>query len=184
LKHAVAKARGLYRYEGIPCKLGHTERYVSTRSCVTCTNAASKARLAVRRATSPEYRAARRDYQAAYLRTEAGKEANKRGANKFRKREPETVLFFAARRRARELGLPFDITPQDVVIPTTCPVLGIPLAVGTGSACDSSPSLDRVIPALGYVRGNVEVMSFRANSLKRDATAAELRAVAKWLETR
>jgi hypothetical protein len=88
----------------------------------------------------------------------------------------------AAKRRAVELNLPFNITPADVVIPKVCPVLGIALAVGSGRVCDGSPSLDRIIPALGYVKGNIAVMSFRANALKRDATAEELRAVAAWLE--
>lgn len=51
---------------------------------------------------------------------------------------------------------------------------------GTGPAPDS-PSLDRVIPELGYVPGNVIVISWRANNLKRDATIEELEAVIAYM---
>ena len=47
---------------------------------------------------------------------------------------------------------------------------------------DDSPSFDCFMPALGYVRGNVSVMSWRANHLKNDATSDELRAVADWMD--
>lgn len=184
MKRGDAKAAGLKRYTGAPCKHGHTERYTCSGSCTVCTGVITRKRMKTRRQQDPVYRDARRKYMAAYRLSEAGLAANRRGANKTRKRHPETVMVRAARRRATELGLPFDITPADVVIPEVCPVLGIPLAAGSGSACDSSPSLDRIVPSLGYVKGNIAVMSFRANALKRDATAEELRKVAAWLDKR
>jgi hypothetical protein len=46
----------------------------------------------------------------------------------------------------------------------------------------ASPSLDRIIPELGYVAGNVAWLCYRCNSIKRDATADELRAIANWLD--
>ena len=45
-----------------------------------------------------------------------------------------------------------------------------------------SPTLDRIVPSLGYVPGNVVVISHKANSIKSNATAAEIRAVADWLD--
>ena len=44
-----------------------------------------------------------------------------------------------------------------------------------------TPSLDRINPKLGYVKGNVQVISWRANNIKRDATAEELRLVADFV---
>ena len=41
----------------------------------------------------------------------------------------------------------------------------------------NSPSLDRIRLELGYVKGNVRVISGRANLLKNDATIEELEAV-------
>jgi hypothetical protein len=42
--------------------------------------------------------------------------------------------------------------------------------------------LDRLIPELGYVKGNIAVVSTRANTLKRDATPEELMKVARFYE--
>lgn len=79
-----------------------------------------------------------------------------------------------ARRRAEREGLPFDLRREDVDIPEFCPVLGMLLVHGEGRAGDCSPSLDKIIPAKGYVRGNVRVISLRANRLKSDAAPDEL----------
>lgn len=88
----------------------------------------------------------------------------------------------AAKARAAKAGVPFNITPEDITIPYECPVLGIPIIVGSDKASDNSPSLDRVLPRMGYVRGNILVISNRANRIKNDATPTELRAVADFFE--
>ena len=84
-------------------------------------------------------------------------------------------LVRSAKCRAKKSGIPFNITPDDVVIPELCPYLGIPLTKGEGVFHANSPSLDRVLPTLGYVKENVRVISYKANSMKRDATTEELR---------
>ena len=61
--------------------------------------------------------------------------------------------------------------------PECCPALGIPLAVQSKTS-DNSPSLDKIIPALGYVPGNIVVVSHLANRIKSNATPAQLLAVA------
>lgn len=81
--------------------------------------------------------------------------------------------------RAREIGLPFDIGPADIVIPAFCPLLGIPIFSGNRRSHANSPSLDRIIPSLGYVRGNVWVISHRANAIKQDASLEELELLVK-----
>ncbi|MEO1077616.1 MAG: hypothetical protein AAFX41_16875 [Bacteroidota bacterium] len=88
----------------------------------------------------------------------------------------------AAKTRSTKAKVPFNLTPADITIPFECPVLGIPIIVGADKASDNSPSLDRVVPALGYVRGNVLVISNRANRIKNNATIAELRQVAEFFE--
>ena len=80
---------------------------------------------------------------------------------------PEHTIWQRAHRRAIQKGIPFAITLQDVAIPKTCPVLGIPITLGSQRS-DHSPSLDRIIPSKGYVPGNVRVISDRANRLKGD----------------
>jgi len=86
------------------------------------------------------------------------------------------------RLRAKKKGLPFDITLDDLVFPDVCPVLGIPMKARSGAFSDNSPSIDRTIPELGYVKGNVTIMSYRANRIKCHATLAELRAIVRYME--
>lgn len=90
-------------------------------------------------------------------------------------------LFEGAKRRAKLQGLPFSIRIDDIVIPEICPVLGIPICVGLPPNSPNLPSLDKFIPELGYVPGNIFVISLRANSLKRDATLKELLSVCEWM---
>lgn len=89
-----------------------------------------------------------------------------------------------ARRRARRKNIPFSIGREDLPIPRVCPVLGIRLeASKTGAGRnDCAPSIDRIHPELGYVPGNVVVISWRANRLKWEGSAAEFRKLAEWLE--
>jgi hypothetical protein len=88
-----------------------------------------------------------------------------------------------ARVRARATGVPFTITKEDLVIPTHCPILGIPLFKGPRGGGDNSPSLDKIRPELGYVPGNIIVISNRANRLKADASIEELRDIASFYAT-
>lgn len=87
-------------------------------------------------------------------------------------------LFTAAKHRAKFKLLRFEITLDDIKIPEFCPLLGIRLCSGTGVVSDSSPQLDRLRPELGYIPGNVAVISKRANSIKQDASAEELELIA------
>lgn len=86
-------------------------------------------------------------------------------------------MLMRVKSRAKANGVPFTLTLDDLHIPEFCPVLGVPLKVGTG---DNAPSLDRLKPELGYVPGNVIVVSHKANRLRSNATLAELAAVAAW----
>ncbi len=82
----------------------------------------------------------------------------------------------------KSLEVPFCLEPLDIKIPTICPLLNIPLIVGKGRLSGNSPSLDRVIPKNGYIKGNVLVVSHRANQIKNDADLKELQTLTKNLE--
>lgn len=82
--------------------------------------------------------------------------------------------------RAKKLGLPFDLELSDIQIPKECPVFKVPFVLGEKSKWN--PSLDRIIPEKGYVKGNVVVISVRANSIKNDATPEELRLIADFVD--
>lgn len=94
---------------------------------------------------------------------------------------PQQYLLMAARNRAKLQNLPCTITKDDIVIPQFCPVLGIPLVRARGRPDDNSPSLDKIVPELGYVTGNIKVISMKANRLKSDGTEAEHLAIAEYM---
>lgn len=79
-------------------------------------------------------------------------------------------------------NVPFDLTAGDVRIPSHCPALGIPMHRNANRAGDDSPTLDRVVPHLGYVAGNVVVISGLANRIKSSATWQQVLAVGIWLK--
>lgn len=85
------------------------------------------------------------------------------------------------RARAEKAGVPFNLTAATLPpVPLLCPALGLTLKSTFGCASDGSPSLDRLIPELGYVVGNVAWISFKANRIKNDSTLEELENVARW----
>jgi hypothetical protein len=98
-----------------------------------------------------------------------------------RAEEPAKYLLKLARRRARRLKLPFSITEADIIVPSHCPVFGTPLVFGDANDHQNSPSIDRFKPDLGYVPGNICVISYRANELKRNATVEELQRLIQWM---
>lgn len=87
-------------------------------------------------------------------------------------------LWKDARYRAKKKNLPFNIEVSDISIPEKCPIFGRSLSVSRGRASEWSPSLDRIIPEMGYTKGNIVVVSHRVNCIKTNATVDELKAIA------
>ena len=87
-----------------------------------------------------------------------------------------------ARQRAERKGIEFSITEEDIEIPEYCPLLGIKIEVGTRKNYENSPSLDRKDPSKGYVKGNVWIVSKKANSMKNSASLEELELLVKNLK--
>jgi hypothetical protein len=83
----------------------------------------------------------------------------------------EKYLLQNARTRAKKYSVPFEIDIKDIKIPTHCPYLGLKLEPFTEW---SSPSLDKIRPELGYVNGNVQVVSNLANTMKSSASVEQL----------
>ena len=111
------------------------------------------------------------------------RERNNLRAKQYKQEKPATIFVSQSRGRAKKLGVPFDLTEEYVLelIKNSefCPVLGLKLVYGggRGKQMPDSASLDRVVGTLGYVKGNVRIISWRANELKKDATLEELRCV-------
>jgi hypothetical protein len=82
-----------------------------------------------------------------------------------------------ARKRAKQKGLDFNLKTGDIEVGTHCPILGLKFVIGN-EVWYNSPSLDRIDNTKGYVKGNVIVVSFMANSIKNQATPDQIRKVA------
>ena len=80
----------------------------------------------------------------------------------------------ALRLRAEAKGIPFDITHKDVECPEECPILKVPLIRGEKNR-KYSPSVDRMSANIGYLKGNVRIISRLANSMKSDASPEEIK---------
>ena len=102
--------------------------------------------------------------------------------NKTKKKEPGTrkaddrryKMFHNAQHRAKKKGIPFTISIDDIIIPETCPLLNISLVSTSDCNDPRNPSLDQIIPGKGYTPDNIQVISYRANVLKWDASLQEL----------
>jgi len=98
-------------------------------------------------------------------------------------------MYSHAKQRAKDNDLPFNIIKQDIadVWPKDdyCPALRIPLRIKRGRGAhitDNSPNLDRIIPRLGYVKGNIAVVSKLANQIMSSARPSEVIKVGNWFD--
>ena len=97
-----------------------------------------------------------------------------------------TRTISSAKIRAKKANVPFSITRQDLIdmfpVDNLCPILNVPFVWGTKNNKDLSPSLDRMIPELGYVKGNLKFISYKANRIKSDANVEILKNLIKYME--
>lgn len=116
---------------------------------------------------------------------------NKDKYNSYRreisKSSPEIRIYRGlqtAKGRAKRKGIEFDIILEDLFpLPTHCPVLNFPLDYTvSGKASYNSPSIDRIDSTQGYIKGNVMIISYKANTIKNNATPLELRTIADFYE--
>ncbi len=143
---------------------------------------ANKEKLSIQQAASYERhkekrRARRKDYRESHKEEIISKKKADYRTNII------SNLVLGARRRAKDFEIPFDLIPDDITIPEFCPAVSIPLFIGEGKIGDNSPTLDRIIPELGYVKNNVVVISWLANRIKNNATADQILAVGNWLKS-
>lgn len=98
---------------------------------------------------------------------------NSQYLSRTKRENPSKYIFSKIKRRAKRERIKFNITQKDVKVPHNCPILGIPLSYDLERK--NWPSLDRIDNNKGYVKGNVQVVSMRANLLKNDASVKELK---------
>ncbi len=94
----------------------------------------------------------------------------------------ESHLLADVKRRAKKSNEPFNLDIDDIDVPEFCPALGLRLDWEAGLRADNLPSLDKVIPKLGYIKGNVRMISFRANRLKNNATLSDIQGILSYMK--
>jgi hypothetical protein len=92
-----------------------------------------------------------------------------------RERHYEKHLYKNIKSRCLKLDIPFDIEVNDLVIPSHCPYLGCELTRTQGKGkVWTNASVDRIDPTKGYVKGNIQILSSKANLMKAHASQEEL----------
>lgn len=98
-------------------------------------------------------------------------------------KDPSGYLCTRIRNRAAEKGVDFDLEPEDFVIPERCPISDIPLFFSDNKRTDNTPSVDRIDNDKGYIKGNIAIISWRANKLKSDSSQEEIARLHEYLKT-
>lgn len=93
------------------------------------------------------------------------------------------LLYKNIKSRCKRIGREFSIELEDIIIPEKCPVFGFELKRENKQTWMCAPSVDRIDSSKGYIKGNITVVSRRANILKRDATIDELEQLLNYYKT-
>ena len=118
------------------------------------------------------------------------KEEYKRNKKKYKKRYGSNVIYVkmhSAKQRAKKNNLPFNLIEQDIKdvwpIDNKCPALDIEFIIGGHDTKNyNSPSLDRIIPSKGYVKGNIQIVSALANGIMSNATPEQVIKVGQYFK--
>ena len=96
------------------------------------------------------------------------------------------LILRSIKHRAKTKNLDFDLDAEYVfsIAPDICPVLNTPLSwsIRSGKNTINSPSIGRIDSSKGYLKGNIQVISNRANTIKNDATLEELKSLVLHME--
>jgi len=96
------------------------------------------------------------------------------------------MLLNASKQRAKLKGLEHTLTLEQLINiypkDNKCPVFGTDLQFGDAGFRDHSPSIDKIDHNKGYTLDNVQILSWRANRLKVDATIQELELLLNYMK--
>ena len=103
------------------------------------------------------------------------KENNGGVQTKTKLKSPEYLIWYRAKNNAKEKSLEFNLEIEDITIPTLCPYLGVELLTESNQSRNPNYfSIDRVDSEKGYVKGNIQIISLLANTMKNNATINQL----------
>lgn len=123
--------------------------------------------------TEDEKRQAKNRWNRTYVKHnhEKAKQWSRESYHRRKEANIKKHLLKYAKSRAIKKNIPFDITEEDLFIPEECPIFKVPFIL---SDPKYSPSIDRIIPKLGYTKENIQIISSLANKMKWDSNQEEL----------
>lgn len=90
-------------------------------------------------------------------------------------KSPEYCLWYRAKDNSINKKCDFNLEVEDIIIPSHCPYLGIELTFGIQNKdMESYYSIDRIDSSKGYIKGNIQIISRLANTMKNSATKDQL----------
>ena len=153
-KEAIEKGLKYY-FTGKPCKYGHISKQYVAGGCFICRKDRAKNQRVNNREKYNEYF---REYQ-------------KENRKEYRENHLRETLLDRAKQRSKKRNWICDLEKEDIIIPEKCPVFGKKFVHWDK---DWGYSLDRINNNKPYIKGNVCVISKRANRMKVDNTKEDL----------
>jgi len=131
----------------------------------------------------------KKEYDLVYRKSDKVKKYYSSSEYKYKKQKyskyiaetnPEMIIYIQCKARAKRQNIPFNLDLSDIIIPSYCPILGIELkhnrtGENGGKAKPNSPSIDKFDNSKGYVKGNIWIISYKANAMKNNASIEELK---------
>jgi hypothetical protein len=110
-----------------------------------------------------------KEYQKAYYKKNKERILQKKKEDKF------NYILNHSKKRAKEKGLEHTIDREylESIYTDTCPIFNVKF-IYSNKLNDWSMTLDRIDPTKGYIKGNVQFLSSKANRMKSNATHEEI----------
>lgn len=130
---------------------------------------------------TPEWQKWKRDYRANNL--PRCRKLSQEAGERRRRERPMHALLIAAKQRSRLKGWECTLKVEDLGdLPEVCPVFGIKLEPQVGRATDNSPSIDRIDNTRPYEKGNIAIISQKANLLKGNGTIEDFERLIQYMK--
>jgi hypothetical protein len=121
-----------------------------------------------------------------WRKSEKFKAAKRRENKSVMRRRPHAQRLRHIRRRCKTKNLAYNLDENylNSIQTKVCPVFNTVLnySISTRMSDPNGAELDRMIPSLGYIKGNVKFISLRANRIKYDASVEEIEQILKYMK--
>ena len=157
-------------FTGKPCKHGHISERLIMGACLECKKLIDK-----------NYKENNKSHIKEYHKNYSKENYSTEKRRKQYRENIESELLNHAKNRAKKKNLDFNLEKNDIVIPDFCPVFGIKIGFHNKQ---NVPTLDRIDNTKGYIKGNIEIISSKANRLKNNGTIDDFERIINYMKKR